>query len=64
MPGQICRRCWALFWVALLSWGVGVAEATSLDAYAEALATADQQRQALEQMRSWPIPPTRDSSSL
>src|ERR671923_1454402 len=51
MLGQICRRFWALFWVAVLSWGVGVAKAASLDAHATALATAEQQRQTLEQMR-------------
>jgi urea transport system permease protein len=34
-----------------LSWGIGCARAASLEAYATAIASADQQRQALEQMR-------------
>src|SRR5262245_33734944 len=51
MLGQICVRFWTLLGLAILSWGVGEASAASVEAYATAIATADQQRQALEQMR-------------
>jgi urea transport system permease protein len=51
MLGQICVRFWTLLGLAFLSWGVGGATAASLEAYATAIATADQQRQVLEQMR-------------
>ena len=51
MLGQICVRFWTLLGLAALSWGVGGASGASLEAYAPAIATAGQQRQALEQMR-------------
>jgi urea transport system permease protein len=51
MLGQICVRFWTLLGLAFFSWGVGGATAASLEAYATAIATADQQRQVLEQMR-------------
>jgi urea transport system permease protein len=51
MLGQICVRFWTLLGFVILSWDVGGANAASLDIYAMTIATADQQRQALEQMR-------------
>jgi urea transport system permease protein len=51
MLSPICIRFWTLLWLAILNVGVGGARAASLEAYATAIATADQQRQALEQMR-------------
>ena len=51
MLGQICVRFWTLLGLAILSWSVGGATAAPLEAYATAIATADRQRQALEQMR-------------
>lgn len=50
MFGQIYGRVWALLALIILSGGVGGAHAASVDAYATAIARADQQRQALEQM--------------
>jgi urea transport system permease protein len=60
MLGQMCIRFWALLSLAILSWGVGVANAASLDAYATAIATADQQRQALEQMHELTDPSAKE----
>ncbi len=51
MLNPICIRFWTLLWLAILNVGVGGARAASLEAYATAIATADQQLQALEQMR-------------
>src|ERR671919_2012146 len=51
MLSPICVRFWTLLCLAILNVGVGGARAASLEAYATAIATADQQRQALEQMR-------------
>jgi urea transport system permease protein len=42
---------WALLWIAGMRQSTDGATAAPLDAYATALATADQQRQALERMR-------------
>jgi urea transport system permease protein len=60
MLGQMCIRFWTLLSLAILSWGGGVANAASLDAYAMAIATADQQRQALEQMRELADPSSKE----
>jgi urea transport system permease protein len=43
-----------------LSWGIGCARAASPEAYATAIASADQQRQALEQMRELADPSFKD----
>jgi urea transport system permease protein len=51
---------WTLLWLASVSVGVGGASAASLEAYATAIATADQQRQALEQMRELADPSFKD----
>jgi urea transport system permease protein len=60
MLGQMCIRFWTLLSLAILSWGVAVSNAASLDAYATAIATADQQRQALEQMRELADPSAKE----
>ncbi len=51
---------WTLLWLASLYWGTGGATAAVLEAYATAIATADQQRQALEQMRDLAHPSFKD----
>jgi urea transport system permease protein len=51
MLGHMCIRWWILLALAVLCWGVGAAAAASLEAYARAISSPDQQRQALEQMR-------------
>jgi urea transport system permease protein len=51
---------WMLFWLVSLGGGIGGATAAPLDAYAPALATADQQRQALEQMLALAEPSYKD----
>jgi hypothetical protein len=56
----ICIRCWILLGLAIVSWGIGGAHAASLEAYATAIASADQQRQALEQMREVADPSFKD----
>jgi urea transport system permease protein len=60
MVSRSCIRLWILLWLASVSVGLGEATATPLDAYAIALATADQQRQALEQMRELAHPSFKD----
>ena len=49
-----------LFWLASVGEGMGVATAAPLEAYATALTTADQQHQALEQMRALADPSYKD----
>ena len=51
---------WTLFWLVSVGGGMGGAIAAPLDSYATALATADQQRQALEQMRALAEPSYKD----
>src|SRR5262245_28361343 len=51
MLGRMCILCWTLLALAVLCWGVGAAASASLEAYARAISSVDQQRQALEQMR-------------
>ena len=51
MVGKIYGRLWTLLAFVILSGSVQGAHAASVDAYATAIARADQQRQALEQMR-------------
>ncbi|HEX9869946.1 MAG TPA: urea ABC transporter permease subunit UrtB [Candidatus Tectomicrobia bacterium] len=51
MVSRTLRLLWILFWLVSVGGGMGGATAAPLEAYATGLATADQQRQALEQMR-------------
>jgi urea transport system permease protein len=51
MLGRTLILAWMLLWLASVSVGMGSATAAPLEAYVTAIATADQQRQALEQMR-------------
>jgi urea transport system permease protein len=51
---------WTLLWLVSFSLGVGEASAASLEAAAMAVATADQQRQALEQIRDLADPAFKD----
>ena len=51
---------WTLLWLASLCWGPGGATAATLEAYATAIATVDQQRQALELMRELAHPSFKD----
>jgi urea transport system permease protein len=51
MFGQMYRWFWSLLALVVLGGGIGGAHASSVDAYAAAISRADQQRQALEQMR-------------
>jgi urea transport system permease protein len=51
---------WILFWLVSVGGGMGRVSAAPLEAYATALATADQQRQALEQMRELADPSHKD----
>jgi urea transport system permease protein len=60
MISRIWMPLWTLLWLASLSWGTGGATAATLEAYATALAAADQQRQALEQMRELADPSFKD----
>ena len=60
MLSRIGVRFWTLLWLASLSMGVGAAQAASLEAYGAALATADQQRQALEQLRELADPSCKE----
>jgi urea transport system permease protein len=60
MRSRTYGRFWTLLWLGSMSLGVGGASSASLEAYATALATADQQRQALEQMRELADPAFKD----
>jgi urea transport system permease protein len=51
MLSRTCIRFWSLLWLASVSLGGAGASAASLETYATAIAMADQQRQALEQIR-------------
>jgi urea transport system permease protein len=60
MASRTMMSFWILFWLVSVGGGIGGATAAALDVYATSLATADQQRQALEQMRALAEPSYKD----
>jgi urea transport system permease protein len=60
MASRTHRRLWMLLWCVSVSLGVSRASGASIDATATTVATADQQRQALEQIRDLGDPSYKD----
>jgi urea transport system permease protein len=60
MLSRTCLRFWSLLWLVSVSLAAGAATAATLEAYAAAIAMADQQRQTLEQMCELADPAFKD----
>jgi hypothetical protein len=60
MLSRNCIGLWGLFWLVAGVGGVWGADTMAIETFARALASADRQRQALEELRERPDPTFRD----